>query len=211
QLEQQQTENERLSNLLAQANASQLSASNQLNELLKLRGEVGALREQKMEWDRTGAAVKANRQAEGVGASAIPARIPRESWAFAGYSSPEAALESVVWAMSKGDLKTLLASATAEAQRLLAQQYAAKSAGEIAASLTEEASGLPELALDSKVVLADGTVSFTIAVFDAEKGDTRIHDEAVMHFENVGGEWKYSLRSGVRGAGTNSDQGGGHN
>jgi RNA polymerase sigma factor (sigma-70 family) len=45
QLAQSETENVRLSNLLAQANGSQLSKE-QLSELMKLRGEVGLLRRQ---------------------------------------------------------------------------------------------------------------------------------------------------------------------
>jgi RNA polymerase sigma factor (sigma-70 family) len=46
QIAQVQAENERLSNVVAQANASQSLPPEQVRELLKLRGEIGALRQQ---------------------------------------------------------------------------------------------------------------------------------------------------------------------
>jgi len=49
QVTQLQTENESLSNHVAQANSSQLLPNHQFNELLKLRGEVGVLRNQIVE------------------------------------------------------------------------------------------------------------------------------------------------------------------
>jgi hypothetical protein len=42
---------------------------------------------------------------------------PKESWAFRGYASPDAALESWTWAMSKGDKAAMLRSLTPEAQK----------------------------------------------------------------------------------------------
>ncbi len=40
--------------------------------------------------------------------------IPRDSWAFVKYATPEATFESSLWAMSKGDIKTLTSSYTTE-------------------------------------------------------------------------------------------------
>jgi RNA polymerase sigma factor (sigma-70 family) len=38
--------------------------------------------------------------------------VPRSSWAFAGYANPESAFQSSVWALSKGNAQTWLASLT---------------------------------------------------------------------------------------------------
>ena len=137
--------------------------------------------------------------------------MPKESWVFAGYSSPEASLQSVLWAMSKGDVKTFLASATPETQKLIAQQYVGKAESELASSLADEIRGMTELPLDHKKVSSDGAVTFTITVSDSENGIAKFHDESVMTFENVGGEWKYTLGSGASSSGSKNSQNGDQN
>jgi hypothetical protein len=42
---------------------------------------------------------------------------PKASWIFAGYGSPDSALESWTWALSKGDKAVMLQSLTPEAQK----------------------------------------------------------------------------------------------
>ena len=195
QLSPMAAENERLSNQVAEVQSSRVLAQQQAGELLRLRGELGALRRQQKEWEAMKAAQAAanSHSPDNAGLSAKADRIPRDSWAFAGYASPEAALESVVWAMSKGDLKAFLASATPETQKLLAQQYAGKPDSEVGSSLVHEIGGLTELPVSDKVIAADGSVTFRVAVEETDNGTTKTRDEAVMSFQNVGGEWKYSV------------------
>src|SRR5665213_4209071 len=50
--------------------------------------------------------------------------FPRDSWAFAGYDTPEAALESVNWAISQGDENTYMASLSPELQDAMQSQLA---------------------------------------------------------------------------------------
>ena len=105
-------ENERLSNLVAQASHSPSLPNDQLKELLRLRGEVGVLRQQSKELETLR---EENRQARTAlesspkpqstspaGGAATADYWPRDSWTFAGYASPDAALQSFVWAASKG-------------------------------------------------------------------------------------------------------------
>ena len=207
QLSKLAVENESLSNEAAQAQSSQALAKKQASELLRLRGELGTLRQQQKEWDRMKAALAAERTRlpDITGPTAKTDTIPRENWNFAGYASPEAALQTVVWAMSKGDLKTLLASATPETQKLMAQQYAVKTDSEIASSLVHETLGLAELTLGDKMIASDGSVTFRITVQESDDGTTKTRAEAVMSFENVGGEWKYSLGPAANSS-TNADQ-----
>ena len=111
-------ENERLARLLAETNRSRSLSDGQLRELLRLRGEVGVLREQSKELE---ALRNEKRQADASLADSLKAQSaapagavatadywPRDSWAFAGYASPDAALQSSFWAASTGDVKTFV-------------------------------------------------------------------------------------------------------
>jgi len=52
-----------------------------------------------------------------IGYSGTTNDYPKASWAFSGYASPDAALESWTWAMFKGDKAAMLRSLTPEAQK----------------------------------------------------------------------------------------------
>lgn len=67
ELTQLRTENERLSNLLAQANDKQGLPNDSLNELLRLRGEVGQLREQNKAMDQLRQQLRGAQAANGNG------------------------------------------------------------------------------------------------------------------------------------------------
>jgi hypothetical protein len=186
-------ENLSLSSQMAQARSAQALSTKQTNELLRLRGEVARLRKQQREMDRLRSEPAANRNRQLDSPAGLPStasNIPKGSWAFAGYGSPEAALESLVWAMSKGDLKALLDSATPETGKLAAQEYAGKTESEIAVSMANEIEGVADLPLQTKKVSPDGAVSFTLAARDSDDGKTKMHEEIVLTFVNVGGEWK---------------------
>jgi RNA polymerase sigma factor (sigma-70 family) len=105
-------ENDRLSNLLAQARISQKPATNDLSELLRLRGEVGSLRLQTNDLQRLQSENQLLKSALAKAATnnANDTVAPKESWAFQGYADPEAAFQSAFWAMNQGDAKTLVAS-----------------------------------------------------------------------------------------------------
>lgn len=187
-------ENGRLSNELQQAQSAQVTARDQERELLRLRSEVGGLREQKREWDQLKARPAVNENAAAAANPNLPDRIPRAAWAFAGYGSPEAALESLAWAMSNGDVKTFLASVTPEARKLLDREFRGKTDRDLAAWLTNGIAELAELPLDHKNVSADGAVTFTVVALERDEGNRKLRDETVMSFENINGEWKYSVR-----------------
>jgi hypothetical protein len=108
-------ENERLSNLVARTVSSQALPPDQLRELLKLRGQIGLLRQAVGEQAqlqaanqqlRAGLATAEQQLAE---ARAAPNFWAKEQLAFAGYAEPEAALKTSLWAMNNGDIKAYLA------------------------------------------------------------------------------------------------------
>jgi len=106
-----EVDNNRLSNIVAQANTP--LAELQLMELGKLREEVRHLRTRtndlqsmRVEMRRLRAQLSAARSSMTSNAPPdVPASdiYPRDSWKFAGFDTPENAVESVTWAISQGD------------------------------------------------------------------------------------------------------------
>ncbi len=195
-MEQLEAANRSLSNRLAEARLSQGAGHLEKSELMRLRGEVGVLRQQQQAALEQKATAEAKPEARRTEAWVGSGRIPREQWVYAGSATPEAALQSAVWAMSQGDWQTLLALSTSETQGLLAKEFASKSAEEIAQMLRDEAAGLPELVLDHKKQSPEGVVTFTVAVSESDDGTTRTRGEAVLSFVEVNGEWRYSVVAG---------------
>jgi hypothetical protein len=192
-VEQLETSNRSLSNRLAEVQLSQQAGHMEKSELMRLRGEVGVLRQQQQaaQVQQTNPAAKPEvRSGEPwVGSG----RIPRDQWVYAGSATAEAALQSAVWAMSQGDWQTLLALSTPETQGMLAKEFASKSGEEIAQMLRDEAAELPELVLDYKTVSPEGVAAFTVAVSESDDGTTRTRGEAVLSFREIDGEWRSSV------------------
>ncbi|HWC61251.1 MAG TPA: hypothetical protein VHC44_16275 [Verrucomicrobiae bacterium] len=139
----------RLSNIVAQANTP--LADEQLAELSKLREEVQKLRLRtndiqtlRTELRRLRVQLINVRMAATSNAPPdVPAGdiYPRESWKFAGYDTPEDAIESVTWAISQGDEENYLASLSPELQDEMESQIADGNFADLGPSEMEGASG----------------------------------------------------------------------
>jgi hypothetical protein len=190
-------EHERLSNLVAQANHSQSQPDDRLKELLRLRGEVGVLRQQGKELEtlrnenrQVRAALESRLKPQRVAPAAGPATAdywPRDSWAFAGYASPDAALQSSVWAGNKGDFKTFLGGITGEMQKLVEKDIEGKSESEVSAKVLEETARLKSIRVLNREVQADDAVVLT-AQFEAENHTSTTK----LLMKKIGNEWKLS-------------------
>ena len=186
-------ENERLSNLAAGTNNSQALAGQQLSELLRLRGEVGVLRRQKSEAERL---LEENRRipagltnSQNAQATNPPtpwsAAVPKESWAFAGYATPEAALQTVVWAWSSRDADTMLTSFTPEGRKEFEKDIEGKPASEALAAFPVDMSKASGYQFKKKEVSNDEVV-FELAIelpFHVGYGKN-------VTMKKVGSEWK---------------------
>jgi hypothetical protein len=193
QLSQQRTEDERPSNLLAQAGGP--LPDDQLRELLKLRSEVGLLRKQTNELLKLQAE---NRQLRAGQASGIPRRqpnlaagdsVPVESLALAGYATPEAAFESTLSADVKGDLKTFFEGFTPERRQEEQKGIAGKSEDELAARAVERAAhfaGADARILNSRLLSEDEA---ELVVFLAREKENEL---ITFTMKRIGGEWKIS-------------------
>jgi RNA polymerase sigma factor (sigma-70 family) len=190
QLAQIRADNEGLSNLLAEAGSSQKVASSQLNDLMRLRGEVADLRRQTNEINQLqaenlrlrsslAAGLAAKRGAETTSAEEA---VPKESWEFVGYAKPESAFQSMVWAMSHGDVKTFLASLSPDAPDLKDSQ--GKSEDEIAVKIKEFGGVTAFKIIDNQPVSGDEVI-LTVYAFG-------VNESARFRFQRFGNDWKFA-------------------
>jgi hypothetical protein len=193
QMDQLEAENERLSNLVARANGS--LSDEQLKDLLRLRSEVGSLRQQtnelarlREENRRLQATLMANRSlsASNSPPDATPQEFPKESWAFAGYATPSAALQSLYWATSKGDVKLASVSVTPEWWQ---REFGDTSESEIAAEFAKESSKVTGFRILSSKILSDNEVilNYNLAS-DGRSSDGNFRILMVK----IEGEWKFA-------------------
>jgi hypothetical protein len=192
-------ENERLSNLVAQSSRSPSLSDEGLKELLRLRGEVGVLRQQGKELEtlreenrraRTALASSFSTQSSGAaGAAATAEYWPRESWALVGYASPEAALQSALWAASKGDLKALLGATAGEFHKEIERDLASISESQLSAKFMADTARYKSVHVLNREVQADDTVVFTTVFYD----ETGALPSKVL-LKKIGNEWKLSSK-----------------
>ena len=115
----------------------------QFLELMKLRGEIGqqGLRLTQLQLEL--AARKNSATALALRTPATTNYFPKAAWATAGHATPEAALQSTSWAMeqamSRGDLKALLALLGPDLQARAAAEMAGKTDREIQIELADDA------------------------------------------------------------------------
>jgi RNA polymerase sigma factor (sigma-70 family) len=107
ELDRLKAENERLSNQLAQARTSKPMNDEQLSELLKLRGQVAALQNQKPVPTGSPTNAQPAKSRDGL-ARQLPAPtvplLPAASWTNVGVATPEASFQTFSWAVAKKDL-----------------------------------------------------------------------------------------------------------
>jgi hypothetical protein len=187
--------NVELSNLVASASPPPLLPDDQMRELLRLRGEAGVLRRQNLELE---AVRNENRQAHAAlenspktqrtsGAREAPTADywPRDSWVFAGHATPDAALQTCLWAANNGDLKALLASATGDVRKMMEKDFAGKSESEASIKAMDEIIGLKSVRVLNREVRADDTVVLTAAFED--RTDTHTSKMLLKRIDN---DWK---------------------
>jgi hypothetical protein len=158
-----------------------------------LRGEVGSLRRQTNEMAKlqtqnqelrsslakASAASRPRSEAPSMSTDAVP----KESWAFVGYSDPESAFQSTVWAMSQGDAKTFLASLSPLADEM--HDWKAKSETQIA----EEAKREMEKVKGFRILTKDTTADDEVVLGIYAEG---IGESARFKLQRIGGEWKFA-------------------
>jgi hypothetical protein len=187
--------NEQLSNQLAARNSSERLPQGQFMELLRLRGEVGALKQNQSDFDK---ARKENQQSHIVLARYLQSLTetnpvatadywPRGSWTNAGYATPDSALQTIFWAGYNGDLTNVFASMTddGEIRTNLENEYKGKSDAEISVRLTDETYNLASTQILDREVQDANTVVLTVELEQHDGFET-----VPMIMKNVNGQWK---------------------
>jgi len=188
-------ENERLSNLVAQANNTRPVSNGQLNDLLRLRGEVGILRRQTNELVKLR---EENRRLQGAQAkagqklpspSSTPDRagqvdFPRESWVFAGYANPESTILSLASAAVGGNLETFLNSMTPDEQARIRQKGGTD--GDISDGLVKEFGQTKAIRILNKETISENEVILSLLI---QQDDGR-NETPKMKVQRIGNDWK---------------------
>lgn len=165
------------------------------SELLRLRGEVGVLRREASELANL---KKENVRIRSGGLSNLPDKqaiqthpagqtnFPQESWAFVGYATPEAALQSWTWAMSKGDRQNMLGSLVPEARKEWEKMFAKQSDEALAVEGARGTKNITGFTIIAREDRSDAEVDVTIST-GITNGTSRPMKMTVQKIDN---EWK---------------------
>ena len=157
-------------------------------ELLRLRNQAAQLRVATNELQQLRMQASQSRPStqttEGTPASAGAGElVPREAWSFAGYATPEAAFQSMVFAMSQGDHTTYLASTTGEQAAQSRKKFEEKTPEEYGEHLRRETAKVTSYRiLEKDEVSPDETV---LVIYAAGAGGL-----LPFTMQKVGNEWK---------------------
>ena len=159
-------------------------------ELLRLRGEVTRLNLQKRELAAVEAegqrlhaelAKVSNRGASGV---TLPPGFMRKAEAKnVGYNTPEATVESFLWALQHHDATNLLNAFAGHGANQIQQELERSSqSGE---DFFKGTDAIPGLAIQSRTNLPDGSVDLTLELAPGAPART-------LRLQSVNGEWKFT-------------------
>ncbi len=189
QIQQFQGELESASNRVAGMVEELANAKRNNTELLKLRGEITLLRRQVKTAEAS--VVKHQTMTSGTPAPASTKQPttsdhPKETWSYAGYATPEDALQTWTWAMSKSDQQTMLNSLTPESRKQWEQIFASQPAAGVGIK------GLGKIA--GYKVVDTGFVSESeawVAISMTEIKPTTTEPNVMkMILKKVGADWK---------------------
>jgi hypothetical protein len=167
-----------------------LQASQPL-ELLRLRNQVGLLRQQT---NALAQQLNESRSKEPTAKQTDPAvkPIPCDSCIFSGYATPEAALQTCAWALTKGNLQAYLECLAPEARDEAAKGFQGKSEAEVFRMLREKLGSTAALRLDRMETLEDGAVAYPLHSTTMDDGLSTSTVTAMIRFRNIAGEWRLS-------------------
>jgi cell division protein FtsB len=112
------------------------------------------------------------------------ANFPRESWAFFGYGSPDAALMSAIWSMQQGNPKQYFDSLTAEEQARMAKTWENKSEAEIAAKHQADVSRITGMRVLNRQEISADEIQMSVYIDGVDRTDK-------VSMKRVGNEWKF--------------------
>jgi len=193
-----QAQVDHLTSKAAQANAPTPSEEDR-SELLRLRNQAVQLKQATNELQRLRAQMQqlqaANQQMRTApptpatdassNAPAATGPVPRESWAFAGYATPEATFQSAIFAMSQGDMQTFLASMTPEEAARMQKTFEGKTPEQISEEGKRDMAKVASFQILNRQELGSDRVVLQVHA----AGEERVQ-RVIM--QKVGEEWKWA-------------------
>ena len=116
------------------------------------------------------------------------ANPPSGGLGFAGYATPEACIQSLLWAGSRGDFKALLAGCTPEQGKRFEDKMAGKSDEEIAREAKAWANALKGYQITGKDVISENEVHLHIHATPSAEGLRS--GKVIVVMEKIGNDWK---------------------
>lgn len=118
----------------------------------------------------------------------IKAKAQSPGFSFAGYATPEASVQSMLWSGSQGDFKGFLAACTPEQVQRFESKMAGKSQEEISRSAKAWAEALKNYKITQKDVVSESEVRLHIHATPSVEG---LHSgKVVIVMQKIGNEWK---------------------
>jgi RNA polymerase sigma factor (sigma-70 family) len=129
-----------------------------------------------------------NRSMAGFSNMAARTEFPQQSWKFAGYADPESGYQSLMWAMSQGNLDVTLGSLTPD-ERAKWERNMNKPRTEIAAQMSSRTKQTELFRILDKQSVSDTETHLCIQSVGATNEDPVKEQWARML--KVGGDWKF--------------------
>ena len=119
--------------------------------------------------------------------------LPRASWTSAGYGTPEAALQSMLWATLNGDMNAVRASLTpAELERRTTGTWKGKTDAEIADAETQSLSQATGIQILNIQMNSENEAHFTVYI----SGLPQPEQPLWFDMKRIDGEWKSDRLTG---------------
>jgi len=161
-------------------------------ELLRLRNQAAQLRTATSELQQLRAQASQGRAARGTGAASNTATdgaagdmVSREALGFAGYATPDAALQSTLFAMTQGDHNAFLASLSPEEALRVAKQSEGKTPEQMSEKWRRDTGEMTSYRILDRDEVSSEEMVLVIYV----AGEKKV---VPMQMRKVGEEWKFA-------------------
>ena len=111
--------------------------------------------------------------------------FPREAWKFAGYSSPENALISAIYAMQQGYTKEYFNSLTPDEQARMAKAWEGKTPEEIAAKHSSDTAAITGIQVLNQQAISAEEIQMNVHIGGVERNEK-------LSVKRIGNDWKFN-------------------
>jgi hypothetical protein len=113
--------------------------------------------------------------------------VARAQYAFAGYATPEAAIKSIFWLQSQGDVEASLDSLSPKIRSLLEKELKSVPERNVSGSMIKEDKNILGYSITNHEKVSDDKIVITVSVNDVRPQ----HGEKKMQLVRINSEWKY--------------------